>query len=291
MRSWLFVPADSARKLAKARDSGADALILDLEDSVAPAGKEAARRTALAFLRETAGGAGPRRYVRINAFATGLADDDLAGTIAGRPDGYMLPKSRGGADVARLDAKITAREALAGLPEGAVDIAAIATESAEALFGLGTYRDASPRLTAVSWGAEDLSADLGASASRDGNGRLTGPYELARSLCLAGAVAAGAQPVDTVYVAFADEAGLAAECAAAARDGFTGKLAIHPAQVPVINAAFTPAAEDVARAQRIVAAFAADPGAGVVAIDGSMYDLPHLKRAEGLLARARLAGQ
>lgn len=290
MRSWLFVPADSERKLARAREAGADALILDLEDSVAPEAKAAARATALAFLEDTAGGGGPRRYVRLNPLASGLADDDIAGTIAGRPDGYMLPKSLSGADVAHLDAKITAREALGALPEGGVAIAAIATESAAALFGLGSYAGASPRLAALTWGAEDLSADLGARTSRDASGRLTPPYALARSLCLAGAVAAGAQPVDTVFVAFRDQAGLAAECAAAARDGFTGKLAIHPGQVSAINAAFTPSDVEVARAQRIVDAFAATPGAGVVAIDGEMVDMPHLKRAERLLARARLAG-
>lgn len=289
MRSWLFVPADSARKLDKAASSGADALILDLEDSVAPAAKQTARDTALACLKEHSG-KGPALYVRVNALDTGLADDDLAAIMPGRPAGIVLPKSSSGADVTHLDAKITAQEAIADLDEGATKIAAIVTETAASLFATGTYADASPRLAAMSWGAEDLGAALGASASRDDDGALTDPYRLARTLCLAGAVAAGAQPVDTVYVAFRDEAGLKAECAAAARDGFTGKQAIHPAQVPVINEAFTPSADAVAHAQRLVAAFAGAGDAGVVALDGEMVDMPHLKRAERLLERARLAG-
>lgn len=289
MRSWLFVPGDSARKLDKAASSGADALILDLEDSVAPGAKETARETALAYLQERAG-AGPALYVRVNALDTGLTDEDLAAVMPGKPAGIVLPKSASGADVTHLDAKITAQEALAGIDEGATKIAAIVTETAASLFGAGTYAEASPRLAAMSWGAEDLSAALGASSSRDDDGALTDPFRLARALCIAGAVAAGAQPVDTVYVAFKDEAGLKDECAAAARDGFTGKQAIHPAQVPVINEAFTPPREAIEHARRLVAAFAEAHGAGVLSIDGEMVDIPHLKRAQRLLERARLAG-
>lgn len=290
MRSWLFAPADSARKLDKGLGCGTDVLILDLEDSVSLANKAAARTTALAFLKGAARERGPRLYVRVNALDTGLTDADLDAVLPGRPDGIMLPKSATGADVTHLDAKLTAREALAGIADGATKISAVATETAAALFRLGTYGGASARLESLTWGAEDLSADLGAAASRDEAGHLTDPYRLARSLCLAGAVAAGVQPVDTVFVNFRDEAGLRTECQAAARDGFTGKLAIHPAQVETINATFTPAPEAIERARRIVDAFRDAGDAGVIGLDGQMFDRPHLVRAEKLLARARSYG-
>jgi len=182
------------------------------------------------------------------------------------------------------------REALAGLSAGHVAIVAIATETAQALFLAGTYRGASPRLAGLTWGAEDLSAELGAEANRDADGNFLDPYRLARALCLAGAANAEVQAIDTVYVDFRNEAGLARECEEARRDGFTGKMAIHPAQVPVINEVFTPKPEAVARARAIVAAFAAQPGAGTVGIDGRMFDRPHLVIAERLLARAKAAG-
>jgi len=287
MRSLLFIPADSPNKLAKGLGSGADALLLDLEDSVSLARKEAARQGALDFLyahRDTPHR--PKLIVRINGFETGLADDDLNVIVAGRPDAVMLPKAEGGASVAHLDAKLTAREAVHGLGENSIKIIAIATETAKALFLAGSYAGASPRLIGLTWGAEDLSTDLGADASRDANGRFLDPYRLARSLCLAGAAAAQVQPIDTVYVDFRNEDGLRRECEEARRDGYTGKMAIHPAQVAVINAAFTPSAEAIAHAQAVVAAFAAEPGAGVVGIDGKMYDRPHLIRAKALLARA-----
>jgi citrate lyase subunit beta/citryl-CoA lyase len=285
MRSLLFVPADSERKLAKGLESGADALILDLEDSVAAERKVAARGTALAFLKAHAGQ--HRLVVRVNALDTGLTDADLDGVVAGRPEAILLPKAEGGPAVTHLDAKLTAREAIHGLPEGSIRILALATETAAALFLCGTYRGASPRLAGITWGAEDLSAELGAETNRDAAGRFTSPYWLARNLSLAAAAAARVQAIDTVYADFRNMDGLRAEAEEARRDGFSAKMAIHPAQVPVINAVFTPTPDMIATAQAIVAAFAADPSAGVVGIGGVMYDRPHLTRAQRLLARVK----
>jgi citrate lyase subunit beta/citryl-CoA lyase len=286
MRSLLFVPADAPGKLDKALGSGADALIVDLEDSIAAERKEAARIAAAAFLRAAnARRSRPRLVVRVNALGSGLIGADLDAVVQGRPDAIMLPKAEGGAAVVHLDAKLTACEAIAGLAESAIGIVAIATETAQALFLAGTYRGASPRLAALTWGAEDLSAELGAEANRDLDGNFLDPYRLARSLCLAGAAAAQVPAIDTVYVDFRNEAGLRRECEAARRDGFSGKLAIHPAQVATINDVFTPTAAAIAKAKAIVAAFAAAPGSGVIGIDGVMYDRPHLARAERLLAR------
>jgi citrate lyase subunit beta/citryl-CoA lyase len=290
-RSALFVPGDSTAKLAKSLSAGADALILDLEDSVAAERKEAARTTALAFLED----AGkhqlrPLLMVRVNALETGLTDADLDTIVAGRPDAIMLPKAEGGAAVAHLDAKLTAREAIHGLPDGGIRIVALATETASALFVAGTYGGASPRLTGLSWGAEDLSADLGAETNRDAEGRFTEPFRFARNLCLAAAAAAKIQAIDTVFIDFRDLDGLKREAEEARRDGFTAKLAIHPAQVATINEVFTPSPAAIAKARAVIAAFAAKPGAGVVGIEGIMYDRPHLERAKQLLARAAAAG-
>jgi citrate lyase subunit beta/citryl-CoA lyase len=287
MRSLLFVPGDSPRKQAKGLESGADALIVDLEDSVAAERKEAARAATLAFLNDVGAKAQrPRLLVRVNGLDTGLTDADLDAVVAGRPDAILLPKAEGGPSVVHLDAKLTAREAICGLPDGAIRIMAIATETAAALFAAGTYAGASARLSALTWGAEDLSADLGAETNRDEEGRFTGPFRLARSLCVAAAAAAKVQALDTVFVDFRDTDGLRREAEEARRDGFTGKLAIHPGQVAVINAVFTPSAAEIAKAQAVLAAFAAAPGVGVVGIDGVMYDRPHLERAKRLLARA-----
>ncbi|HEV2957962.1 MAG TPA: CoA ester lyase [Xanthobacteraceae bacterium] len=288
MRSLLFIPGDSPRKLAKGLESGADALILDLEDSVAAGRKAEARATSLAFLKD-AGSAEkrPRLLVRVNGLDTGLTDADLDAVVAGRPDAILLPKAEGGPSVMHLDAKLAAREALAGLPDGAVGILAIATETAAALFAAGTYAGASPRLSALTWGAEDLSADIGAETNRDEDGGFTGPFRLARSLCVAAAAAAKVAALDTVFVDFRNADGLRREAEEARRDGFVGKLAIHPGQVATINEVFTPSPAQIAKAEAVLAAFAAAPGVGVVGIDGVMYDRPHLERAKRLLARAK----
>jgi citrate lyase subunit beta/citryl-CoA lyase len=281
MRSLLFVPADSERKIARALASGADVVILDLEDSVAAANKQAARRLAAEVLGSQRR-AGPMLIVRVNGLGSGLAEADLEAVMPAGPDGLMQPKTRKGEDV----------KALAAMTGGGnLPIIAIATETAQALFGIETYLDAVPPLAGLTWGAEDLSSDLGSQSSRDETGRLTDPYRLARTLCLIGARAAGLEPIDTVYVNYRDRDGLEAECRAAARDGFTGKLAIHPDQVEPINRAFTPAPDAVARARRIVDAFKAAGEAGVVGLDGEMLDRPHLVRAEQLLARAARLGQ
>ncbi|MGN6747902.1 MAG: HpcH/HpaI aldolase/citrate lyase family protein [Xanthobacteraceae bacterium] len=286
MRSLLFVPADSPRKLGKAMSSGADALIVDLEDSIALEGKTRARESAAAFLKD-AGASQTRPYlmVRVNGLQTGLTDADLDSIAPAKPDAIMLPKAEGGAALVHADAKLAVREAQNNLPDGHIKILPIATETAAALFMVGTFAGASARLIGMTWGAEDLSAELGARANRDAQGRFLDPYRLARSLCLAGAAAAGVAAIDTVFVDFRNEAGFRNECEEACRDGFVGKMAIHPAQVPIINAVFTPSADAIAHAQSVIAAFAAAPGAGVVGIGGVMYDRPHLAKAKQLLAR------
>jgi citrate lyase subunit beta / citryl-CoA lyase len=291
MRSLLFVPADGGSKLDKAMASGADAVIVDLEDSVPAAGKVGARASAADFVKDAVKAEKrPHLIVRVNGFATGLTDADLDAVVPARPDAIMLPKAEGGAGVVHADAKLGAREAIAGVPGGHIKIVAIATETATALFLAGTYGGASARLTGLTWGAEDLSAELGAEANRDADGRFLDPYRLARALCLAGAAAAQVPAIDTVTVDFRNLDALRRESEEARRDGFAGKMAIHPAQVPVINEVFTPTAAAIAKARAVVAAFEANPGKGTVGIAGVMYDRPHLERARHLLARAAAAG-
>ena len=291
MRSFLFVPADGGRKLDKAMASGADAVIIDLEDSIAPQAKAAARKSAAAFLTEVGKSADrPHLLVRVNGIATGLIDEDLDVVAGARPDAIMLPKAEGGASIIHVDAKLTACEAIAGLPDGSIKILAIATETATALFLAGTYAGASSRLEGLTWGAEDLSAELGAETNRDGDGQFLDPYRMARALCLAGAAAARVPAFDTVTPDFRNADLLRREAEEARRDGFQGKIAIHPAQVPIINEVFTPTPAAVAQARAIVAAFDANPGKGAVAIEGVMYDRPHLARASRVLARAKSAG-
>ncbi len=290
MRSLLFVPALDARKLEKSLGSGADVIIADLEDSVAADAKETARAVVVDFLKTTAGRVDrPKLHVRINGFDTAQADRDIDAAVAAGAEGLMLPKAAGGMDVTRLDAKIAVAEAVHGVPEGRTRIVAIVTETAHAVFQAGTYRGASHRLAGMAWGAEDLSADLGAATARGPNGDFLDTFRLARTLTLLGAVAAEVTPIDGVYTDFRDLDGLRAECEAAARDGFTAKMAIHPAQVAVINAAFTPSAEAIAEAHRVVAAFRVAGDPGVVGLDGRMLDRPHLLRARRLLARAGVA--
>jgi citrate lyase subunit beta/citryl-CoA lyase len=287
MRSFLFTPADSPKKLDKAMMSGADAVIVDLEDSIAFDGKARARDSAAAFLKDAVP-AKERPYllVRVNGLQTGLTDADLDAIAPSKPDAIMLPKAEGGASVIHADAKIAVREAMYDLPDGHIKILPIATETAAALFVAGTFAGASARLLALTWGAEDLSAELGAETNRDADGRYLDPYRLARTLCIAGAASARVPAIDTVYIDFRDDAGFRRDCEAARRDGFSARMAIHPAQIPIINEVFTPSAEAIAQAKIIVDAFAANPGAGTLAIAGVMADQPHLLRAKRVLERA-----
>ena len=289
IRSWLFVPGDSARKQDKAASSGADALILDLEDSVAAELLPAARARVCALLRARAERAGQALWVRVNALSSGKLSDDLASVMPGAPDGVVLPKVSRASELTEVDAQLAALERKHAITPGTVKLLVIATETPQAIFSLGEIANAGhARLAALTWGAEDLSAALGATA-RDDNGALTFTFELARSMCLLAAAAAEVACIDGVCVDFRDAAAVSGEAARACRDGFSGKLAIHPAQVPCINSAFSPQRQEVERAQKIVAAFAAAPQAGVLSLDGQMLDRPHLLQAQRILARAARA--
>ena len=290
MRSLLFVPGDSERKLEKGYASQADVVIVDLEDSVAPQNKAAARAVASSFIAEHRAATKAAIYVRVNDLTSGLIDDDLAALVGAQPDGIMLPKSNSGQDVQHLSAKLRVHEARFGLPDGAIRILPIITETAAGVLAASTYAGTGSRLSGLTWGAEDLSAAIGARQARDGNGHYTDVFRLARALTLLAASSAEVAAVDTVFPNFSDMAAFEAECVEAERDGFTAKMAIHPAQVPVINKAFTPSREAVERSAAIIAAFAAAGDPGVVGIDGKMYDRPHLRLAERLLARAKAAG-
>jgi citrate lyase subunit beta / citryl-CoA lyase len=271
-RSWLFVPADSEKKVAKALDSEADAIIFDLEDSVTPANKAVARDI-LKGLPKRSGG--PEWWVRVNPLGSEYHKDDLKLIGVADIHGIVLPKAESGDDVTRLAHRT-----------GNIPVHAIVTETPASLFGLLSYRQPNSPLAAMSWGAEDLSAALGAASKYDESGELSFTYKLARSLCLAGAAAAGVQPVDGVFADFKDDDGLKREADGARREGFAGKLAIHPAQVPIINAAFTPSSDELQHAEAIVAAFEAHPNAGVLSVDGKMVDRPHLVQARRVLERA-----
>jgi citrate lyase subunit beta/citryl-CoA lyase len=285
LRSLLFVPGDRPELMEKALTAGADSLILDLEDSVAPPAKPAAREHIAAFLGlKTRVG---HVCVRINPLGGADAERDIDALAGLAVDAWVLPKAEGESSVRLFDARLLA----AGAPisaGGAVTapILPLVTETAAAMFRLGEYMAVADRLLALTWGAEDLSAAVGAASARHADGSYTPPYEVARALTLVAAHAAAVPAIDTVYPGFRDDAGLGAYAARAARDGFTGMLTIHPRQVPIVNAAFTPTPESIAHARRIVAAFRDQPGAGVLALDGKMIDAPHLKLAERLLARA-----
>lgn len=276
MRSLLFVPGDRPDRMEKALKAGADALILDLEDAVAPAAKIEARKAVSRFL---ANHPSAPLWVRINPIGGAEADADLHAILRARVHGIVLPKAEGGASVDALARRLTDGG------NATARIMAIATETPAAMFQLGTYGGAK-RLAALTWGAEDLPAAIGATTSRGEDGRYTPPYELARSLCLFGAAAAGVAPIETVYPAFRDLEGLGAYATRARRDGFTGMMAIHPDQVPVINSAFTPSEAEVAHARAVVAAFEANPDAGALSLDGKMIDQPHLVQAQRTLAAA-----
>ncbi|MFM1815010.1 MAG: hypothetical protein RLZ98_1705, partial [Pseudomonadota bacterium] len=294
-------PGDNERKLARALTANADVLLVDLEDSVSEVRKGAGRQTAADLLRQQherrgdAAGSGvptaPKFYVRINALSSAHWEDDLRSIVPCRPDGVMLPKSRDGDDVHRLSVLLGTLEETHEIAPGAIGILALATETASAIFNLPTYTGSSTRLVGLAWGAEDLSAEIGATATRLTGGGWTTPYRLVRDLTLLAATAADVAAIDSVYTDIPDLAGLQAEALAAARDGFSGKMALHPDQVSVINAAFTPSGEDVERARAIVQMFEAAPEAGVLALDGQMLDRPHLERARRLLARAGVTSE
>jgi citrate lyase subunit beta/citryl-CoA lyase len=273
LRSLLFVPGDRPDRMEKALGVGADALILDLEDAVTPEAKPAARLATAAFLRAT-----ERRiklFVRINALDSGLLDDDLVAVLDAQPDGLVLPKAEGPTSVEALSARAP------GLP-----ILPIATETAAAIFQIGSYSSVRAHLLGLTWGAEDLPASIGAQGARDEVGRYTAPYELARSLTLFGAHASGVAAIDTVYPALSDPEGLAAYARRARFDGFNGMMAIHPSQIPIINQAFTPTPEELAEAQAIIDAFATNTGRGAISFAGRMLDTPHLKQAKRLIELA-----
>lgn len=282
LRSLLFVPGDSEKKLGKGADSGADALILDLEDSVAPARKVLARSMVADYLGTRNG---PQNWVRINPLDEGGVED-LAGIVSPGLSGIMVPKIDGADDLVRLGHCLDVMEHREGMEPGSVRILPVATETARAPFGLaGIAQTRLPRLYGLTWGAEDLSTALGASTNRDETGDFALTYRMVRSMCLLAAKAAGVEPIETLYADFRDEAGLVASCAAAAREGFTGRIAIHPNQVAGINRSFSPSEADVTHAQRVIDAFAANPDVGTVGLDGKMLDIPHLKQAQRVLTR------
>jgi len=282
-RSLLFAPGDSPRKLEKAGLSAADLVIIDLEDAVAESAKPDARKAVASHLKTT-----HRRqphWVRINPLDTAHALPDLAAIVPARPDGIVLPKATR-ADAERLNNYLSALETAAGLPLGDIPVFVLATETAAGVFDVGNYAGC-PRLAALSWGAEDSATALGATSNRDDNGDYDFPYQLFRALCLTGAAAASVSAIETIHGDFRDAEGLEKMARRARRAGFRGMLAIHPDQVPVINAAFTPSPDEIAHAEKVLGAFDANPGAGTVGLDGAMLDMPHLKRAQALLAMKR----
>jgi citrate lyase subunit beta/citryl-CoA lyase len=286
-RSWLFVPGDSERKMTKAEACGADILILDLEDSVAAENTATARGLVREYLKSRADRQEQKLWVRINPLATPMALADLAGVMPGAPDGILLPKPDTAGDVTTLSHYLDAFEATSGLERGTTRIMPVATETALGMFQLGAYRGLTPRLAGLTWGAEDLAAALGAGTNRRADGTYAHTYEMARSLCLLGAVAAGVPAIDTITGDFRDRDLIERETQDGRRQGFRGKIAIHPDQVEIINRAFTPSEAEIEQARRIVAAFA-KAGTGTVGLDGQMLDMPHLKQAQNLLARAGL---
>lgn len=292
LRSMLFIPGDSEKKLGKVDGCGADAVILDLEDSVALANKATARALVASFIQDRPRGRRTTQlWVRVNPFDSGLTLDDLAAIVLAAPDGIVQPKTDTPDDVWQLSHYLDALETAAGIEAGSIKIIPVATETAAAPFHLGEFATAGlDRLAGMTWGAEDLSAAVGASSNLDASGEWAFTYKMARSLCLLAAHASGVPAIDTLYVDFRDDEGLRSSCRAARAEGFTGRLAIHPAQVAGINESFLPSPEDIAHAQRVIAAFADNPGAGTVGLDGKMIDIPHQKAAERTLAQARAFG-
>jgi citrate lyase subunit beta / citryl-CoA lyase len=283
LRSLLFVPGDSERKFARARESAADALILDLEDAVAPSQKPAARAHVVRLIDQEK----TRQwafFVRVNALETGLTLDDMAAVVKPGLDALLIPKADSAADVARIALYLDALEARSGMSQGSVKLAVVCTETPKAMFNLGSYAPAHPRLVALTWGAEDLGAVIGATDNKEPDGAWTFPYQVARVQCLFAAAAAEVAPIDTLFANFKDPEGLERECRRSRRDGFSGRVAIHPDQVAIINRCYAPSEAEIAQARRIVEAFEANPGVGTLGIDGKMYDIPHLKAARKTLA-------
>lgn len=290
LRCFLFVPGDSARKFEKARGVPADALILDLEDSVAQANLPVARQMVRERLEASRSDRAQQLWVRINPLDTDLALPDLAAVMAGAPDGIVLPKTFSATEAVRLDHYLSALEVREEVEPGSTQILVVATETARSLFTMDSFTGASPRIYGMTWGAEDLSAALGASTNRAPDGQYEDVYRLARALCLAACKAAGTEPVDSVYPDFRDLDGLHAEALQGRKTGFTGKVAIHPAQVDPINDAYAPTEDEIAHARRVVEAMENAGGAGTVGLDGKMLDMPHLKAARHVLALAERAG-
>jgi citrate lyase subunit beta / citryl-CoA lyase len=285
LRSLLFIPADSERKYEKGCGIGADALVLDLEDSVADRQKDVARLLVQSCLASKIA-TDWKFFVRINPLDAGMTDEDLSAIVRPGLDAIMLPKANSADDLIDLALRLDGMEIANGLAQASVKIVVLATETPKAMFGLNSYIPAHPRLVGLTWGAEDLAAAIGATANRDQSGQWTFPYQVARTQALFAASAAGVAPIDTVYTDFRDPIGLEQDCEIARRDGFTGRLAIHPNQVAIINRAFSPSAEELEFARRVVQLFAENPDAGTIGIDGKMYDVPHLKSAQRVLAAA-----
>ncbi|MEJ7935315.1 CoA ester lyase [Sphingobium sp. AN558] len=286
LRSFLFIPGDSEKKLGKVDGVDADAFIFDLEDAVAPARKPVARQMVPAFIKDRPRGTRKSQlWVRVNPLDTPWTLEDLAAIVPAAPDGIMLPKVNGPQDVAQVSHYLDALETASGIERGSIRILPVATETAVSPFRLGDYAGAGlDRLYGLTWGAEDLSSAIGASGNTDASGEWTHTYKMVRSLCLLGAHAAGGEAVDTLFVDFRDPEGLRASCKAARAEGFSGRVAIHPAQVDIINESFSPSEDEVAFARRVVALFAANPDSGTLGLDGKMLDIPHLKQAQKTLA-------
>ena len=283
LRSMLFVPADSARKMAKSLQCPADALILDLEDAVVPDRKPLAREMAADFLAGQASATASALFVRINPLDSGLVLEDLAAVVRPGLAGILQPKTTGAADVVKLGHYLDALEARAGMAPGSVAIVPVATETPQAMLNMQTFNAPLPRLAGITWGAEDLSAAIGAVSNRDEDGAYSPVYTWANSLCLCAAASTGVAAIDTLHADFKNSAGLAAACRASRRRGFSGRIAIHPDQVATINEAYSPTEAELAHARRVMDAFAAQPGAGTLSLDGAMYDMPHLKQARRTL--------
>jgi len=284
LKSMLFVPGDSDKKLAKGRSTAASALILDLEDAVSIDRIAIAREMVRDYLGTHADRSRQQLWVRINPLDGPLALPDLVGVVGGAPDGIVLPKIDSAQQVVVLDHYLTALEAREGVAPGSIRIMPVATETPQSMFAAHTYRSASARLAAITWGAEDLATAIGASSNRAPGGEYEFTYQLARSLCLLGAHAAGVQAIDTITADFRDTAALEREVSASRRAGFGGKLAIHPAQIDAINAGYSPDAEELRHAQAVIAAFAGAGGAGAVQLEGKMLDKPHLVQAQRIIA-------